>query len=123
MGEINIGVPAVEKQRTITPGHSPVGMPRGIADDIRLGLNNTTADDAFGQLTHQYLPDQIAGERDRINWQLRASEQRVAILIAARVQDIRSTHCAREGPGSNGSPKYWVSRATFPSTNSMTLTV
>ena len=36
---------------------------------------------------------------------------------------IRSTHCAREGPGSNGSPKYWVSRATLPSTNSMMLTV
>lgn len=36
---------------------------------------------------------------------------------------ISSTHCAREGPGSNASPKYWVSRATFPSLNSMMLTV
>ena len=29
----------------------------------------------------------------------------------------------RESPGSNGSPKYWVSRATFPSLNSTMLTV
>jgi hypothetical protein len=33
---------------------------------------------------------------------------------AARLHGIGSTHCMREGPGSNGSPKYWVSRATFP---------
>jgi hypothetical protein len=46
-----------------------------------------------------------------------------AVTSAARFQGIRSTHCAREGPGSNGSPKYWVSRATFPSRNSMMLTV
>jgi hypothetical protein len=25
---------------------------------------------------------------------------------------IRSTHWARDGPGGNGSPKYWVSRTT-----------
>ncbi len=42
---------------------------------------------------------------------------------AIRFQTIRSTHCARDGPGSKGSPKYWVSRATFPSRNSMMLTV
>ena len=35
---------------------------------------------------------------------------------------IRSTHRARNGPGSNASPKYWVSRATFRSLNSMMLT-
>ena len=38
-------------------------------------------------------------------------------------QAISSTRCAREGPGSNGSPKYCVSRVTLPSRNSMTLTV
>ena len=31
---------------------------------------------------------------------------------------ISSTHWARELPGPNASPKYWVSRATFPSLNS-----
>jgi hypothetical protein len=98
-------------------------MPGGVADDIRLGLNDTTAGDAFRQLTHQYLAKEITGERDRINWQLHASERCVAILMAARLQGVRSTHCAREGPGSNGSPKYWVSRVTFPSRNSMMLTV
>ena len=116
-------MPTLEKQRTITPSHPPVGVPGGVADDIRLGLNNTTAGDAFRQLPHQYLANETAGERDRINRQLRASERQMAILTAARFQGIRSTHCAREGPGSNGSPKYWVSRATFPSRNSMMLTV
>ena len=102
--------------------HPPVGVPGSVADDIRLGLNNTTAGNAFRQLTHQYLANEIAGERDRINRQLRASE-RAADGHPYGVQAIRSTHCAREGPGSNGSPKYWVSRATFPSRNSMMLTV
>ena len=98
-------------------------MSGSVADDIRLGLNNTTAGDAFGQLPHQNLANEIAGEKDRTNRQLRASKRQMAILTAARFQDIRSTHCAREGPSSNGSPKYWVSRATFPSRNSMMLTV
>src|ERR1700693_3953740 len=120
---MNIGMSTLEKQRTITPGHPPVGVPGGVADDIRLGLNNTTAGDAFGQHPHQHLANEIAGERFRINRQFRARERRMAIHAAARFQGIRSTHCAREGPGSNGSPKYWVSRAAFPSRNSMMLTV
>src|SRR5437763_1815236 len=113
----------LEKQRTITPSDPPVGVPSGVADDIRLGLDNTTAGDAFGQLPHHYLANEIAGERDCIDRQLRASERRMAILMAARFQGILSTHCARESPGSNGLPKYWVSRTTFPSRNSMMLTV
>jgi hypothetical protein len=110
-------------RRSITPGHPPVGVPGGVADDIRLRFNNAIAGDAFRQLPHQYFAKEIAGERDRINWQLRASERQMAFHAVARFQGIRSTHCAREAPGSNGSPKYWVSRATFPSRNSMMLTV
>jgi hypothetical protein len=72
---------------------------------------------------YQHLADEIAGESDRIERQLRAREQPMTILWAERFQGIRSTHCARDGPGSNGSPKYWVSRATFPSRNSIMLTV
>jgi hypothetical protein len=71
-------MPALEKQRVITPSHPPVCVPGGVADDIGLGLNNTTAGDAFGQLPHQYLADEIAGENDRIDRQLRASERRMA---------------------------------------------
>jgi hypothetical protein len=48
-------------------------VPGGIADDIGLGLDNAAADDAFRQLAHQYLANEIAGERDRIDRQLRAS--------------------------------------------------
>jgi hypothetical protein len=99
-------------------------VPGGVADDIRLGLDNTTAGDAFRQLTHHHLANEIAAsETVSIGSSERASERLMAILTAAGFQGIRSTHCAREGPGSNGSPKYWVSRATFPSRNSMMLTV
>ena len=35
---------------------------------------------------------------------------------------ICSTHCARDGPGSNASLKYCVSRTTSPPSNSMMLT-
>lgn len=120
---MNIGVPPLEKQRTVAPGHPAVGVSGGVADDIRLGLDDTTAGDAFRQLPHHDLADQIAGESSRIDRQLGASERQMAILYDGRVQGIRSTHCAREGPASNGSLKYWVSRATLPPTNSMMLTV
>ena len=73
-------MPTLEKQRPITPSHPPVGVPGGVADDIRLGLDNTTAGDAFRQLPHHYLANEIAGERDRINRQLRASKRQMAIL-------------------------------------------
>ena len=103
-----IGVPMFEKQRTITPGHPPVGMPGGVAGDIRLGLDNTAAGDAFRQLPHQNLANEIAGERRRIGRQLRAGERASDghPWRAARFQGIRSTHCAREGPGLKGPPKY-----------------
>ena len=97
-------------------------MPRGVADDIRLGFDDAAAGHALGHLLQQYLADEITSERDRIERQLR-SKRWMAALMPARFQGIRSTHCAREGPGSNGSPKYWVSRATCPSLNSMMLTV
>ena len=116
-------MPTLEKQRTIALSFPPVGVPGRVAHDIRLGLNNATSGDAFRQLPHQYLAEKRTGERDRIDRQLRASERQMAILTAARFQGIRSTKWARESPGSNGSPKYWVSRATFPSLNSMMLTV
>jgi len=52
VGEINIGVPTLEKQRTITPSDPPVGVPGGDADNICLSLNNMPAGDTFGQLPH-----------------------------------------------------------------------
>jgi hypothetical protein len=83
VGEIGIGVSALEKQRTITRRYPAIGVSGGVADDIRLGLYNPTAGDALGQLPHQNLAKEIAGERERIDRQLRASERRMAILIAA----------------------------------------
>ena len=97
-------------------------MPGGVADDIGLGLDDAAADDAFRQFPHHHLADESAGEIGRIVGNSERASGRI-ILMTAKAQGIRSTHCAREGPGSNGSPKYWVSRATLPSRNSMMLTV
>jgi hypothetical protein len=44
----------------------------------------------------------------------------VRYLIARH--PTRSTHCARDGPGSNASVKYCVSWVTSPPSNSMMLT-
>ena len=115
--------PGAGRGSDITPRQPAVGAPRGVADNIRLGLDDTAAGGAFGHLPHQFLADEITSERDRIDRQLRTRERWIATLMPASFQRIGSTHCAREGPGSNGSPKYWVSRATFPSLNSMILTV
>jgi hypothetical protein len=71
---------------------SAVGVSRGVADDIRLGLDDAAAGDAFGHLPHQYLADEITSERDRIDRQLRTRERWMATLMPARFQRIRSTH-------------------------------
>ena len=64
----------------------------GVADDIRLGLDDAAAGDAFGCLPHQYLADEITSERDRIDRQLRTRERWMATFIPARFQHIRSIH-------------------------------
>jgi len=101
----------------------PFVLPR-VAARLRVRRQPRVAGaDSLDHLPHQYLADEKTSERDLIDRQLRTREPWMATLMSARFQRIRSTHCAREGPGSNGSPKYWVSRATFPSLNSMMLTV
>ena len=78
--------------RILGARHPAVGVPRGVADDIHLGLNDAAAGDAFGHLPHQYLANEITSERDRIDRQLRTRERWMATLMPARVQRIRSTH-------------------------------
>jgi len=85
-------MPALEKERPITRRHPAIGVPRGVADDIRLGLDDAAAGGAFGHLPHQNLADQKASERDRLERQLRTRERWMATLMPARFQCIRSTH-------------------------------
>ena len=85
-------MPALEKERPITRRHAAVGVPRGVTDNIRLGLDDAAAGDAFGLLPHQYLADEITSERDRIDRQFRTRERWMATLMPARFQRIRSTH-------------------------------
>ena len=56
----------------------------------RFGRN--AAGDAFRQLPHQYLADQVTSERDRIDRQFLTRERCMATLMPARCQRIRSTH-------------------------------
>lgn len=84
-------MPAFEKERPITRRHPAVGVPRGVTDDIRLGLDDAAAGDAFSHLPHQYLADEITSERDRIDRQLRTRERWIATLMPARFQRICST--------------------------------
>jgi hypothetical protein len=94
--EVYVGVPALEKERPVTRGHPAVGVPRGVANDIRFGLDDTAAGDAFGRLPHENLADEKASERDRVDRQLRSRERRMATLMATlmpvRFQPIRSIH-------------------------------
>jgi hypothetical protein len=85
-------MPALEKERPITRRHPAVGVPRGVTDDIRLGLDDTAASDAFGHLPQQYLADETTSEGDGIDRQLRTRERWMATLMPARFQRIRSTH-------------------------------
>ena len=85
-------MPTLEKERPITRRHPAVGVPRGVADDIRLSLDDTAAGQALSSLPHQYLADEITSERDRIDRQLRTRERWMATLMPARFQRIRSTH-------------------------------
>ncbi len=124
IGEINVGVPTLEKQRAITRGHPPEGVPGGVADDIRLGLNDTTADDTFRQLSHQHLADEIAGQSDRIDRQLQASERRTTMPRRPSFRtSARPIARARSRRLERIAEMLWVSRATLPSRNSMMLTV
>ena len=96
-------------------------MTRGVADDVRLGLDDTAARHAFGQRPHEHFADEKTSELGGIDGQFRPVQHARARYW--RADFIHSLNPLRaEGPGSNGSPKYWVSRATLPSRNSMTLT-
>jgi hypothetical protein len=69
---------ALKKERPITRRHPAVGVLRGVANDIRLGLDYATAGDAFGHLLHQHLADEITSERDRIDRRRRTRERWMA---------------------------------------------
>ena len=72
VGEVNVGMSALEKQRAIARRHAPVGVPGGVADTIGLGLDDAAARRAFGQLPHEELANEKAGERGRVDRQRRA---------------------------------------------------
>ena len=79
-------------------------------------------DDAFSARHHRRH-----GNLDPLNSPKADNQAETAVPIRGMsvnlVQSTSSTKCAREGPGLNGSQKYCVSLATFPSLNSMMLTV
>ena len=72
--EIDIGVSALEEKRPVARGHAAPGVPGGVADVIRLGLDDTAAHDASGQHAPEHLADQKTREPDGIDGQLRPIE-------------------------------------------------
>ncbi len=49
MGEIYICVPALEEKSPIARGNAAIGVTRGVADAVCLGLDDAAARHAFGQ--------------------------------------------------------------------------
>src|SRR5690348_7452311 len=112
-------LPSADSIRTENHHRNPNGIPLDsvTAENALVGTNRADLADirstrSTAVLFASYVP--IHCRRDSA---LRAGGHRCGWL-----QDIRSTNCAREDPGLNGSQKYGVSRATFPSRNSMMLT-
>ncbi|MER8517209.1 hypothetical protein NKH47_30410 [Mesorhizobium sp. M1060] len=52
VGEIDIGMPALEEQRAVARRHPAIAVAGGVADDIGFGLEDATAGDAFRQLAN-----------------------------------------------------------------------
>ena len=77
VGQVDIGVAALEKQRAVARGHPAIGVPGGVAHDIGLGLDDAPAGDAFRQRPHHQPADEKAGERGGIDRQLRTGERAV----------------------------------------------
>ena len=109
------------ERATIPRRDAAIGVARGVADVICLGLDDAAARHAVVECPHDHFADQKTSELGGIDWHSARSNTRGRSL-SRRFHPVRSTRCAREGPGSNGSTKYWVSRAALPSRNSMKLT-
>src|SRR3954447_9621267 len=115
-GDDSVGETLKKARRSADPSHSRgTGHPtsRGFADSVdvlargaRILVRFTHKDGAVGIKTTGLRPAAASG----------------SVLRPSPYYPTRSTRCAREGDGSNLSPKYCVSCATRPSRNSMMLT-
>jgi hypothetical protein len=56
--------------RILGARHPAVGVPRGVADEIRFSFDNTAVGQALSSLPHQYPADEVTSERDHIDLQL-----------------------------------------------------
>jgi len=54
----------------IARGHAAIGVTRGVADVICLGLDDAAAGRAFGQYSHEPFADEKTGELSGIGGQL-----------------------------------------------------
>jgi hypothetical protein len=66
-GEIDVCVSALEEKRAITVGYAAIGVTRGVADVICLGLDDAAARRAFGQYPHEQFADEKTRELDGID--------------------------------------------------------
>ena len=70
IGKVDICVPALEEERLIARGDATIGVTRGVADGICLGLDDAAARHTFGQLPHEHLADEKTSELRGIDRQL-----------------------------------------------------
>ena len=71
IGEIDIGMPALEKKHPITRGDATIGMTRGVADDIGFGLDDAPGRHALGQHPHHDFADEKTSKLTGIDGQFR----------------------------------------------------
>ena len=94
----------VRRQRALGVGRAPARHGRGDSRRARVAVSRTRpAGHAVEVLTLAPRWQVVLPTRPSSHW-------------------FPSTHSARDGPGSNASPKYWVSRTTSAPSNSMMLT-
>ena len=91
IGEIDIGVPALEEKRPIARGDAAIGVTRGVADAIGLGLDDAAARHAFGQYPHEHFADEKTSELGGVDGQLRPIQHARAHALSRRFHPIRST--------------------------------
>src|SRR5277367_955560 len=70
VGQIDIRVSALEEERPIARGYAAIGVTRGIADAICLGLNDAAGRHAFRQHPHEHFADEKTSELDGIDGHL-----------------------------------------------------
>ena len=90
VGEIDIGVAALEIESAIARGGAMKGVTARVTRRIGLGFNDPPTGSTVEVLTHQDLADEVARKRNRREWQLRAPQTPERLRGVDGYQVVRS---------------------------------